>query len=302
MPKLTIIIPYYKIAFFKETLRSLERQTCKNFKLFIGNDASPENPENLIKDMLKTTAFNYKEYTENFGSQNLVRQWERCIHDSEISEWFQILGDDDVISENFVEEFYKNLSEINQNKCNVVKFSQCWIDHIDEQLNYRTTFPKLFSRLENWKKKFITGERASLSEHIFRTSEFNKYGFQKFPLAWGSDDAAVFDVAGKNPLFFIEKANIYIRISHISISGRSDNEFDKKKGHHYFEEYMISHHFRELPKDRLRHMINHQIVFSYKNNLSLSIPLLKLYLWTGDYDKVLKLPKTYYYLWVKNNG
>ena len=85
---LTIIIPYYKISFFKETLQSLERQTCKNFKLFIGNDASPENPENLIKETLKTTAFNYKEYTENFGSQNLVKQWERCIQDCGITEWF----------------------------------------------------------------------------------------------------------------------------------------------------------------------------------------------------------------------
>ena len=27
-------------------------------------------------------------------------------------EWFQILGDDDVISNNFVEEFYKNLEEV----------------------------------------------------------------------------------------------------------------------------------------------------------------------------------------------
>lgn len=301
MQQLAIIIPYYKIKYFKETLESLEQQSCKKFTLYIGNDASPDNPLQLIEKYFPEGNYYYFDYKENLGGKNLAMQWERILKNVN-EEWFQILGDDDVISENFVEEFYKNLPEINQNKCNVVKFSQCWIDHIDEQLNYRTTFPKLFSRLENWKKKFITGERASLSEHIFRTSEFNKYGFQKFPLAWGSDDAAVFDVAGKNPLFFIEKANIYIRISHISISGRSDNEFDKKKGHHYFEEYMISHHFRELPKDRLRQMINHQIVFSYKNNLSLSIPLLKLYLWTGDYDKVLKLPKTYYYLWVKNNG
>lgn len=73
MNKLAIIIPYYKIAFFKETLQSLEMQTCKYFSLFIGNKVSPENPVNLIKETLKTTAFKYQIYTENIGSQNFVK-------------------------------------------------------------------------------------------------------------------------------------------------------------------------------------------------------------------------------------
>jgi hypothetical protein len=54
-------------------LQSLERQTCKNFKLFIGNDASPENPENLIKETLKTTDFIYKEYTLSNNGKDASR-------------------------------------------------------------------------------------------------------------------------------------------------------------------------------------------------------------------------------------
>ena len=45
---LAIIIPYYKIVFFEETLKSLSEQTDKRFKVYIGDDASPENPANLI--------------------------------------------------------------------------------------------------------------------------------------------------------------------------------------------------------------------------------------------------------------
>ena len=45
---LAIVIPYFKINFFKETLESLN-QSCKNFKIYIGNDASQDNPDALIR-------------------------------------------------------------------------------------------------------------------------------------------------------------------------------------------------------------------------------------------------------------
>ena len=45
---LAIVIPYFKLAFFEETLQSLAIQTDKRFKVYIGDDASPENPTSLI--------------------------------------------------------------------------------------------------------------------------------------------------------------------------------------------------------------------------------------------------------------
>ena len=50
---LAIVIPYYNYEFFKETLDSLANQTNKNFKVYIGDDASTNNPLELIN--------NYKE-------------------------------------------------------------------------------------------------------------------------------------------------------------------------------------------------------------------------------------------------
>lgn len=40
---LAIVIPYYKITFFEDTLESLAHQTDKRFKVYIGDDASPKN-------------------------------------------------------------------------------------------------------------------------------------------------------------------------------------------------------------------------------------------------------------------
>ena len=53
MNQLAIIIPYYKIDFFEETLQSVAAQTNKNFTLYIGNDASPNSPLPLIQKYFK---------------------------------------------------------------------------------------------------------------------------------------------------------------------------------------------------------------------------------------------------------
>ena len=295
---LTIIIPYYKIDFFKETLESLEHQTCKKFNLFIGNDASLENPENLISEILKITPFRYKKYTENLGSKNLVKQWERCIEDCTSEEWFMILGDDDVVSENFVEEFYKNLPQIKINDCHVVKFSQCWIDERGEVIRDFTHYNKLMSPLENWEKKYIQGHQSSLSEHIFSKTSYLKYGFQHFPLAWGTDDVAVLEFSDRKNIFFISEAKVLVRMSSENISSKTDNIKEKETAVHYLEEYLLKKYYKNLPKDYVSKKLQQHIHYAFKHKPSdLRLNLLKLYWHLKDYRKILTLPKTYFYLY-----
>lgn len=300
MNQLAIIIPYYKISFFKETLESVENQTCKDFRLFIGNDASPENPEILIKETLKTTEFTYKEYTENFGSQNLVKQWERCIESSAAGEWFMILGDDDIISDNFVAEFYKNLPEIEQNKNNVIKFSQRWIDENGQPFKEYSVQPKLLTALENWKEKYIKGQRSSLSEHIFRKSAYEKVKFRHFPLAWGTDDLAVFEISGTAPVYFISDAKVEVRISSQSISGSGELYLEKQRHAISFETYFINKYHQQLPKEFISDKINQQINFAFHHRYSdLKLNLVKYYWHLGEFKKLAKLPFTYFNLILK---
>ena len=46
---LAIVIPYYKHFFFDATLASLSIQTNMHFKVYIGDDASPESPNDLLE-------------------------------------------------------------------------------------------------------------------------------------------------------------------------------------------------------------------------------------------------------------
>jgi glycosyltransferase involved in cell wall biosynthesis len=49
MNKLAIIIPAYKITFLDEALNSIANQTCLDFTVYIGDDASPHNIESIVK-------------------------------------------------------------------------------------------------------------------------------------------------------------------------------------------------------------------------------------------------------------
>ena len=76
---LAIVIPYYKIDFFSETLNCLANQTNKQFHVYIGNDASPTDPSSLLDNYKDTIKFTYKKFNNNLGGYSLVKQWGRCI-------------------------------------------------------------------------------------------------------------------------------------------------------------------------------------------------------------------------------
>lgn len=295
MNKLAIVIPYYNIKFFEDTLKSVAAQTDKRFTFYIGNDASPADPKSMIEKHFGQGDFHYYEYENNVGGENLAKQWERIL-ENVTEDWFQLLGDDDMISENFVEEFYTNLPEIVQQKSMVLKSPQCIINDKGEVTAGLTDFPHLFSRNYNWQRKFRSGERASLSEHIFKTSQYRKYKFQKFPFAWGSDDVAVYEFSESEPILFLKKSKVYVRVSKHSISGSEDNMIEKKNAYYHFEKHMINHHYKNLEKEDIYKMINQQISYSYKNNLSLRINLYKIYWYFRDISQIKKSFKTYYYL------
>ena len=76
---LAIVIPYYKLIFFEETLKSLSEQTNKRFRVFIGNDASPEDPSLLLEEYKDKIDFVYQIFEENLGGISLVKHWERLL-------------------------------------------------------------------------------------------------------------------------------------------------------------------------------------------------------------------------------
>lgn len=225
---LAIIIPYYKIAFFDETLKSLSSQTDKRFKVYIGNDASPENPDGLLKEYKGKFDFEYQLFAENLGKTSLTKQWERCIALSESEKWIMILGDDDVLGNNVVETFYKNLLEFNEN-ANVVRFASKIIEEKSGTITASFLHPEWEKSSDSYFRKFNFATRSSLSEYVFLSDSYERYKFRNYPLAWHSDDMAWFDFSNTKSIFSINESVVFIRVSDDSISGKKDNAILKNQ-------------------------------------------------------------------------
>ncbi|WP_438968730.1 glycosyltransferase family 2 protein [Nonlabens sp.] len=245
--KLAIIIPYYKKTFFYDTLQSLSSQTNNNFNVYIGNDASLENPLGILQNFSNDLNIEYTVFESNKGSTSLVSQWHRCIQLSREEEWILILGDDDILENTVVQEFY-NQYENFKNVSNVVRLSSSLINAKGQIISKRYSHPKLESPIDSYLRKFFYQTRSSLSEHIFSKRAFSKFGFFDYPLAWHSDDRAWLEFSNGKPIYSIDKSQVYIRLSSESISGTNMNYLKKNKSKFLFRKYVIDNYLEQLSK------------------------------------------------------
>nr|WP_315234329.1 glycosyltransferase family 2 protein [uncultured Flavobacterium sp.] len=225
---LAIIIPYYKLTFFEATLQSLAIQTDKRFKVYIGDDGSPENPIVLLEKYKNQFDFIYHRFDENLGGVSLVQQWERCIAMIGNEEWFMILGDDDTLSVTCIEEFYFNLSEILYNKCKVIRFATVIKDEVNNKTSSLYTHPKLEKATDFFYRRFKNKTRSSLSEYIFRKSAYEKHGFYNYNFAWYADDRAWLEFSEFNYIYSINSSYMSFRLSDENIS-RADYKIKEKQ-------------------------------------------------------------------------
>lgn len=236
--QLAIVIPFYKIDYFDITLESLALQTDKRFNVYIGDDASPHNLKKLLKQYKGKFKFTYNRFQYNLGGQSLVKQWCRCIDLTQGEPWIMILGDDDYLEDNLVENWYNEYLNFS-GKSNVIRFATKPIDLINNNVSKQYFHPKWESSSDFFKRKFLGETRSSLSEYIFKREVFELYGFYDYPLGWHSDDRAWLEFSNHLPIFSINKSFVFIRISTASITGKSNNLNEKRKATIEFYRFII---------------------------------------------------------------
>jgi hypothetical protein len=240
---LSIFVPYYKLSYFKETLDSLALQTDKRFKVYIGNDDSPENPLPLLNAFKGQFDFLYYKFDKNLGSVSLVKQWERCIDLCDnVSSWIMILGDDDVLGPYVVSEFYNNIERINDLKINVIKYSTIVVNENDNYISKVYKTDEIINSSDAFYNKIIDTSRSSLSEHIFRKSTYQEIGFKEYGMGWHSDDMALLEFSNFKNLFCINTEKVYIRVSDKSISGNNGYSIKKEQASLKFYSDLVNKH------------------------------------------------------------
>lgn len=232
-------------------MESLKNQTCKNFSLYIGDDASPDSPLSLLSEYKDVLPYHYVLFEENWGMSQLVAQWERCIALSSQEPWLMILGDDDVVDAHLVENFYKHLAEIEKNNLQVIRFASCNIDVNSKQISKTFFNPPL----ENTKDSFIRtvkGEgRSTLSEYIFSRKSYLNHRFKDFPVGFGSDNVAWLEFSEFGNLYSINDSIVSIRISpeHLSSTSNKDIRYLRRKGVYVFMKYIIQNYASHFSVD-----------------------------------------------------
>ena len=219
-PLLAIIVPAYKSAYLREALESILRQTDGRFRIYIGDDASPEPVGDIVRSLgLGADKLLYHRFAENLGGTSLVRQWERCIRLSS-EPWIWLFSDDDVMEPGCVAAFYREL-ETAGDSFDLCRFNNnfLWMEAAEHLIVENSPHPKnetggdfLVSRLR--------AERASTAQElIFSRSAWERIeGVPEFPLAWASDDAFIASLGVRRPIRGISGPRVHWRVSEQNIT------------------------------------------------------------------------------------
>lgn len=288
---LAIVIPYYKYAFFELTLLSLKNQIDKHFKVYIGDDASPESPLDLLEKFKDSIIFDYLRFESNLGSISLVQQWERCMKMTNNEEWLMILGDDDTLDENFVSEFYTHLDEINQLNIDVVRYATVVINELGELISKKHEHPKLETSTDFLMRKLRGGTRSSLSEFVFKKNILNTIKFKDLPLAWYSDYLAVLECTNFGNMFTINEALVSFRLSGLNITSKKDNLVLKNIATFNYYYYLLvkkKTFFDNKQKEKLYFMLE-KTFLDNKRNFRFWLLLTKLYITHLEITRLIKL-------------
>lgn len=230
--KLAIVIPAFKSRFFKFTLESIANQSCKDFTLYVGDDASPDNIENIVNQYSNSINISYKRFHDNLGGNDLIAHWERCVDLIKDEEWIWFFSDDDVMTNNCVEGFFETLKLYNAENLNnkVLRFN---LSITDQDLNIVQKYltPATFSVEYFLEKQFISHTLANRAvEFIFSKKAFYDKGkFVNFPLAWGSDKATILKLGHPDGFITMVKGEVLWRSSDFNISGIPDKALDEQK-------------------------------------------------------------------------
>ncbi|PKP12502.1 MAG: glycosyltransferase family 2 protein [Bacteroidetes bacterium HGW-Bacteroidetes-3] len=287
---LAIVIPYYKLTFFEATLQSLANQTNQRFKVYIGDDASPENPLALLENYKDKFDFQYHRFEENLGGISLVKQWERCIAMAGNEDWMMILGDDDVLENNCFAAFYENLNEIEALKINVIRFATKIINSISEPISKVHSHPKLENSIDFLMRKFKGGTRSSLSEYVFKKQIVDTIKFKDLPLAWASDTLGVVEFSENRNIYTINDALVSFRLSGKNITSQADS-IEKNEAWFQFYDYLLTNYGKQYSQELVNMLFDRleKVQLNNKKTPLRWVKLFWLYVHFFQYSRFLSL-------------
>lgn len=228
MKQLAIVIPAYKIDFFRATLDSLSAQTCKDFTVYVGDDCSPYDFQSLVDEYVNIIDIRYTKFDNNLGGKDLVAQWTRCINLTNGEPWLWLFSDDDIIGANCIKDFYSTL--MLDNSYDIYHFNVEIIDANGSIADHARPFSDVINSENFYCQKETDKLDSFVVEYVFSRKKFELVGgFQSFNMAWGSDVATWIKIGREKGIKTIEGDKVLWRRSGINITTTHNSDIDYQK-------------------------------------------------------------------------
>ena len=246
-----IVIPAYKLTYLEEALSSIAAQTDRRFKLYIGDDASPENLYEIVAKFESRIPLSYIRFNENIGQKSLVSHWHRCIDLIKEEQWIWLFGDDDIMEPTCLETFYKALDE--QPTYDLYKFNTMVIDKDGVASTKRLgSFAEVVTSQDFLKSRLKWQNNSYVVEYIFRRKVYESVaGFPDFATALASDDAFWAMVSLRSGIKSMSGPFVKWRYSGSNISSLRTDAKEKIKGALQYM-YWLKHtypHYKQLTEE-----------------------------------------------------
>lgn len=217
MKQLAIVIPVYKIDFFRRTLDSLASQTCNDFVVYVGDDCSKDDFAPLVQEYSDVLDIHYTRFSCNLGAKDLVAQWSRCIALSQDEPWIWLFSDDDMIEPGCVEDFYRHLSS--GIDYDLYHFNVKVIDSYDHVIRESKSFPTVIDSESFYRGKSTACLDSFVVEYIFSREIYERVGgFSHFDLAWNSDVATWIKMGSQKGIYTMGDSFVLWRESALNIT------------------------------------------------------------------------------------
>lgn len=250
--KLAIVIPAYRKTFLERAIRSVAQQTDRRFRLYVGDDGSPEQLEPVVRSAAAGCDFVFKRFDQNLGGRSLVQHWDRCIRLSR-EQWVWVFSDDDVMEPGCVEAFYRELEQT-RGAYDLYRFNTLQVDAHDRVGSVSPSHPVVESSLEFAYHRLCGTRHSTFQELIFSRQAYDRIGaLPDFPHAWCADDAAIILLGDRTGIRTIESPRVRFRMSGENITSRyGDARINrgKRKASMLYLEWLMNH-FRGARDERL---------------------------------------------------
>lgn len=222
--KYSFIMPAYKAAFIKESIKSILNQSITDFELVVVDDNSPYDIKTIVDD-INDDRIKYYRNNENIGGTDLVKQWNHCL-DYAKGTWIILATDDDIYHPDFLKTADQLLDKFPQAdifRARIAAFRGCDISDISI---VEPCMPEFTTNLEFFFSQY-TFLFGGIPQYVFRKTALMKIGgFTYFPCAWGSDDITSLLLSDKG-VVCSSNTLVYFRYSGQNIS--SEGKFEKEK-------------------------------------------------------------------------